>query len=243
MTDNQKIQQFGEAFRKCVDKSVGEGHKFVKVSASSDTPHPDSPFIELRSLPHIPSWAEASLAGEVNHQEFRRPHTAYTHVVTVPIPVVEEWKRRIAQLEREINAHGLRFEAVISNPGDPWMATPGEPATLHGKPLVCKTKARHGMTIGADYFGMEGPTPSELHQMQEQELAAILEEQGPALAEHLDRREAAKMEGKLQIEPGPSPNDVELKVFPYLQESVYIPSCPVIGKQPAETIDLSEESI
>lgn len=220
---------------------MSEGHKFVKVKASSSTPHPDSPFIELRSLPHIPSWAEATLAGEVNHQEFRRHHTAYTHVVTVPIPVVEEWKRRIAQLEREINAHGLCFEAVISNPGDPWMATPGEPATLYGKPLffpdeseligplmeprqqVFKTKARHGMS----------------YQMQEQELAAILEEQGPALAEHLDRREAAKMEGKLQIEPVEGTDKVRF----YLMESAHIPSCPVVGKQPTETIDLSEESI
>ncbi|ANZ52257.1 hypothetical protein Ahp2_75 [Aeromonas phage Ahp2] len=204
---------------------MSEGHKFVKVKASSDTPHPDSPMIELRSLPHIPSWMEARLDSEVHHQEFRRHHTAYTHVVTVPIPVVEEWKRRIAQLEQEIRAHGLRFEAVISNPGDPWMATPGEPATLYGKPLffpdeseligslmeprqqVFKTKARPGMS----------------YQMQEQELAAMLDEQGEGL----------------QIEPVEGTDKVRF----YLMESAHIPSCPVVGKQAPETIDLSEESI
>lgn len=156
---------------------------------------------------------------------------------------------------------------------------PAGPACLYGRPLAWPEPSemsrelpglpRTGMSIKAahgalekqfasspDYFGINGPTPSEwlaqqgpgkvmkgrqqIHfhsSMSEQELLAMLEETKAISAEPIATAitpTQAMMKSMAAIGE---------RVRPYLLEDVYIESCPVIGKQAPEAIDLSGESI
>lgn len=84
---------------------------------------------EPMSPPGGPTMAEV----RKHYEEQRQFFAATSHPLPVPIEQLVEWRERINEIRREVNAHGLHFEAVISH-RDP--ASQTDPAILYGKPLA-----------------------------------------------------------------------------------------------------------
>ncbi|MGL4505854.1 MAG: hypothetical protein ACRCUF_08975 [Aeromonas sobria] len=263
--------------------------------------------------PSCAEWAKDSI--KKSHEEgvtFKHAiNPSVEHTVTVPMETMNDWRRRIETLRAEVNAHGLKFEAVISNPSqlEGWDNAPSRKAklitSLAEMDELLSRQPRKWTPPSADFVMTELRDPDS---MLNQGLADALDakelerqtygtwptlteqEIDTLLAEIAEKQEAEPLK-QITInpmvlefgEPGspmrmvqakkwlaenvaksPSPNDVEDKCFPYLQEDVYIPSCQIVGKgvtdsckhligrldychecehEYDEPIDLSEESI
>ncbi|MGL4755342.1 MAG: hypothetical protein ACRCXB_23525 [Aeromonadaceae bacterium] len=222
MTGNKFITLTPEQERKAIEgiRQIGmPGEKFRPIAGPKVViidPSPDGPTIQLRQLER--AFLESTPETRKRHYEEFMAH----------------------RLCDPVGPTGKTIALCLST------ATDGQ-LTRAMAAIQKEVIARSIVTSHAKMPPRQGMS----YQMLEQEIAALLEEKGEELAEHLDRREAEKMqplsdeswldmlEGKLQIEPVQG----EGKVSPYLQEGIHIPSCPVIGKQAPEAIDLSEESI
>lgn len=226
----------------------------------------------LRGWPEPVSTPGGPTMGDLR-EEFLRARFAsgFTHDPTPPTATaaqIRDWWERINQIRREVNAAGLALEASIHHPGpEPWKKQ-GHVAELYGRPLAWEeevikatSRIKEGMeaahkAMTPDYFGIEGPTLSEWlaqqgpgkvlkahHQIRfhsslsEQELLTMLEET-KALSEVPIATDITPTQAMMK-----SLEAAGQKVLPYLLEDVFIPSCPVIGKQAPEAIDLSGEVI
>ncbi|MGL4355704.1 MAG: hypothetical protein ACRCTP_17865 [Aeromonas popoffii] len=125
-------------------------------------------------------------------------------VVAVPVSQMREWQNRIDTLRAEVNAHGLKFEAVISNPSPftGWDHAPTGTAKM--APITVEQHIRSSLT--------------------EQEVGALLAE----IEEWGEHGSPMRM---VQTKAKVTPHSDDMNVcFPYLQEEVYIPSCQIVGK-------------
>lgn len=244
--------------------------------------------------PSCAEWVKDSI--KKSHEEgvtFKHAiNPSVEHTVTVTRSQMREWQNRIDQLRAEVNAHGLKFEAVISNPS-PLTSLAEKPQLKKWVPPSADivmteledpdSMLNQGLADALDAKELERQTFGTWPTLTEQEIDTLL-------AEIAEKQEAEPLK-QIAInpmvlefgEPGspmrmvqaqkwlaenvaknPSPNDVEDKCFPYLQEDVYIPSCQIVGKGVTDSckhligrldychecehehddpIDLSEESI
>lgn len=168
-----------------------------------------------------------------------------TGMVVVPVEKVQEWEAKIEAIRAEVAAHGLHFEAVISNPGpEPWKgARPiHEPHTAESikagldevESLMEPRRHRFKpiITVSQHIKATEA----------EQELRALLEDVEERLATEPVQEvsyTSQRMKGLDELQRQLA--TAGMRVKPYLNEDVHIESCPVIGKEPP--LDLSDLSI
>ncbi|APU01214.1 hypothetical protein [Aeromonas phage 32] len=261
MSDSKKCpacgayQRLGMLCMKCARAAASAPDGFeIELGTAAPQPLNDKPSIVMTTPragmslgtdyfgiegPSCVEWVkeeQAPFVGFVHHQ-------LDPNMITVPMAQMREWQNRIEALRAEVNAHGLKFETVISHPD-------GQEAKAGGRPVFgCRLEEfRDGylakwtppsadmvMTELEDPDGMLNQGLADALDARELELRGLgawpqfTEQEIATLLEEVEENLAAKPMTSTTF-ASPSPNDVEAKCFPYLQEDVYIPSCEIVGK-------------